>query len=261
MRNLSSSMASKNSTYEARLNRAGHKWHDSDAGTKQCKAEVDATSVTARPGKVENLGMRKMDFNYSGKVRHHNHSRFSSNLQDAICKLTQLSKCLSHSTHASSFHSRLEPNKFRSPSKPATTAQSWLPQNKTLGFPRCATKTPQSFRHIPNVSSRSQQPQELYSLSIPHPRGLMRTETQLAGSKQIHGNSCQRNGNHERKYATDMQIHITLRDEVNRATFRLSLPSVSAETAGISKNKNTREPTTYQIGIQSWFQNLSPPLG
>ena len=146
-------------------------------------------------------------------------------------------------------------------SKPATTAQSWLPQNKTLGFPRCATKTPQSFRHIPNVSSRSQQPQELYSLSIPHPRGLMRTETQLAGSKQIHGNSCQRNGNHERKYATDTQIHITLRDEVNRATFRLSLPSVSAETAGISKNKNTREPTTYQIGIQSWFQNLSPPLG
>ena len=102
-------------------------------------------------------------------------------------------------------------------------------------------KTPQSFRHIPNVSSRSQQPQELYSLSIPHPRGLMRTETHLAGSKQIHGNSCPKNGNPERKYATDMQIHITLRDEVNRATFRLSLPSVSAETAGISeKHRHNR---------------------
>ena len=137
----------------------------------------------------------------------------------------------------SSFHSRLEPNKFRSPSvKAGHNCTKLAPAEQNLRLPEMRNKTPQSFRHIPNVSSRSQQPQELYSLSIPHPRGLMRTETQLAGSKQIHGNSCQKNGNPERKYATDMQIHLTLRDEVNGATFRLSLPSVSAETAGISEN-------------------------
>ena len=116
-----------------------------------------------------------------------------SDLQGAIRKLTQFSKCLSHSTHTSSFHSRLEPNKFRSPSvKAGHNCTKLATAEQDLRLPEMRNKTPQSFRHIPTVSSRSQQPQKLYSLSIPHPRGLMRTETQLAGSKQIHGNACQK---------------------------------------------------------------------
>ena len=113
---------------------------------------------------------------YHGKIRHHNHSRFNSDLQSAIRKLTQFSKCSSHSMHTSSFHSRLEPNKFRSPSvKAGHNCTKLATAEQNLMIHEMRNKTPQSFRHIPNVSSRSQQPQELYSLSIPHPRGLMRT--------------------------------------------------------------------------------------
>ena len=49
-------------------------------------------------------------------------------------------------------------------------------------------------------------------------------------------------GNHERKHATNMQFHITLRDEVNRATFGLSLLSVSAETAGAGEKQHRVKP-------------------
>ena len=126
----------------------------------------DAGRRRMRRGLVESI---------RGKVRHHNHSRFSSDLQSATRKLTQFSKCSSHNTHTS-FHSRLEPNKFRSPSvKAGHNCTKLATAEQNLRLHEMRNKTPQSFRHIPNVSSQSQQPQELYSLSIPHPRGLMRT--------------------------------------------------------------------------------------